>query len=357
MTSNDSPDGAKRIQRTLTWVIFLACAGGIAYVCLSMLRPFAGVIAWSTVLAIMCYPVHQRLVRSTRRPALSAFITSLLTVLAGVIPLLLLGSIAVNELLALGNSLRGGLPAQLEPLGHAPDPTTWLSTHLGLKDTTVAAWIQQRASELAQTSGRYLVSIATGALDAVVSSLLVVFALFLLLRDGDRIVGSIPALLPLERRRSEALLTRIKDVVQASVYGIVVIAVLQGVLCGAMLWLLNVPGAALWGIVTMFASLLPVVGAFAIWGPFTAYLALSGEWPHAVVLAIWGTFVVSGVDNILRPRLVAGRVGLSELAMFFAMLGGLTVFGALGIVLGPVAFATAAAIVETLQSPQAEARN
>ena len=86
-------------------------------------------------------------------------------------------------------------------------------------------------------------------------------------------------------------------------------------------------------------------------GPGTVYLALTGAWSHAIVLAIWGTFVVSGIDNVLRPRLVAGRVGLSELAMFFALLGGLSVFGALGVVLGPVAFATAAAIVETLREP------
>ena len=86
----------------------------------------------------------------------------------------------------------------------------------------------------------------------------------------------------------------------------------------------------------------------------TAYLALHGEWPRAMVLAIWGTLVVSGIDNIVRPRLLAGRVGLSELAMLFALLGGLSVFGSLGVVLGPVVFATAAAIVDTLRAPQAD---
>ena len=78
---------------------------------------------------------------------------------------------------------------------------------------------------------------------------------------------------------------------------------------------------------------------------------MTGAWSHAIVLAIWGALVVSGIDNVLRPRLVAGRVGLSELSMFFALLGGLSVFGALGVVLGPVVFATAAAIVETLREP------
>jgi len=107
------------------------------------------------------------------------------------------------------------------------------------------------------------------------------------------------------------LLSRIKDIVLASVYGVVVIAILQGALCGSMFRVLGIRAPALWGAVTVFASVLPVVGAFAVWGPGTLYLALTGAWSHAIVLAIWGTFVVSGIDNVLRPRLVAGRVGLS----------------------------------------------
>jgi predicted PurR-regulated permease PerM len=341
-------------QRALTWVIFGGAASILAYVCLAILRPFASVIAWSAVLAIICHPVHERLVRRTRRVALSAFITSLLTVLVCVIPLLLFCSIAVNECVALAHSLHGASNTQPGPLDRVAAPAAWVTARLGLDEAVVRGWLQQHVSDLARAIGQYSVSIATGVLGGLVSAFLVVFALFLLLRDGDGIVESIPDLLPFERQRSAALLQRIRDVVQGSVYGVVVIAVLQGVLCGSMLWLLRVPSAALWGAVTMFASLLPVVGAFAVWGPIAAYLAFSGGWSRAIVLAIWGTFVVSGVDNIVRPRLVAGRVGLSELAMLFAMLGGLSVFGGLGIVLGPVAFATAAAIVDTLRAPQGD---
>jgi predicted PurR-regulated permease PerM len=345
-----SDDGSTNMQRALTWVIFIGAAAAIAYLGFLILRPFAAVMAWSAVLAIICYPVHQRLLRKTQRLALSAFITSMLAVIACVVPLLLLASIAVKECVAFGQALQDALNGQGELLSRVLGPATWLTTHLGLDGATTSAWIKPHIGDLAGGVGRSIVSIATGVLDAGVSSVFVIFALFLLLRDGDRIVATIPDLLPFERQRGEALLRRIKDVVQASVYGVVLIAVVQGALCGAMLWLLGVPSAALWGVVTMFASLLPVVGAFAVWGPATLYLAASAEWPRAIVLAIWGTFVISGIDNILRPRLVAGRVGLSELPMLMAMLGGVSVFGALGIVLGPVVFATAAAIVDTLRA-------
>ena len=351
---DDSADSSTKIHRALKWVIFLGAAGAVVYLCLSILRPFAAVIAWSAVLAIICYPLHHRLVGKTGRVTLSALITSILTVVAFVIPLLLLGAIAVRECVALAHSWQVALNGEGEPLSKFAAPAAWISSHLGMDEAAIRAWLQPHISDLASSVARYTVSIASGVLEAVASSVLVILALFLLLRDGDAIIDSIPELLPFERSRSEALLGRIKDVVQASVYGVVVIALLQGALCGGMLWLLGVASAALWGVVTMFASLLPVVGAFAVWGPATAYLALNGEWGRAIVLALWGTFVVSGVDNVLRPRLVAGRVGVGELPMLFAMLGGLTVFGGLGIVLGPVVFATAAAIVDTLRGPQAD---
>ena len=179
----------------------------------------------------------------------------------------------------------------------------------------------------------------------------VVFALFLLLREGPRIVTVILDLLPFERQQSEAVLWRIRDVVHGSMHGVVVIALVQGALCGAMFWLLGVPSAALWGAATVVTSVIPLLGAAVVWVPGALYLGLTHDWARAIVLAMWGAVVVSSIDNVLRPRLVGDRVGLSELAMFFALLGGVRAFGLVGIVLGPVIFATIAAIVDVLTVP------
>jgi predicted PurR-regulated permease PerM len=348
-------DRSANVHRALTWAIFLGAVSAIAYVCLSILRPFASVIAWSAVLAIVCYPAHAWLVRKTGRVALSAFITSLLTVLAFVVPVLAIGGIAVDECAALGHWLQHAFQPGAQPPEQMTAALAWVGGHVGLDPGAIAAWIQEHISELGRGAGPYTASIAAGVLDAVASSVFVIVAMFLLLRDGQALLGTIPDLLPLERQRTETLFRRITDVVRASVNGVVVIAIVQGALCGAMFWVLGIPAAALWGMVTVFASVLPIVGAFAVWGPGTLYLAMTGQWSHAIVLALWGTFVVSGIDNVLRARLVAGRVSLSELAMFFALLGGVSVFGGLGVVLGPVAFATVAAIVDTLTTPDGPA--
>jgi predicted PurR-regulated permease PerM len=227
-----------------------------------------------------------------------------------------------------------------------------LTRRLGLDPDAIVAWAGAHASEWVAGAGHYTVSAAAGVGDAILSFALITVATFLLLRHGETLVAAIPDLLPFERTRSEALLRRIRDVVHASLHGVVTIATIQGVLCGGMFWLLGIPAAALWGLLTVFASMVPFVGTAAVWVPGTVYLLATGAWPKAIVLAVWGAGIVSSVDNLLRPRLVAGRVRLSGLAMFVAMLGGLRAFGALGIVLGPVLFATAAGIVDVLREMQ-----
>jgi len=334
------------------WSVFAAAAGVVVYLCALTVRPFLGVVAWSAMLATTCYPFHQRLLRRNGHAALSAFITSALMVLAVLLPLLVIVAAAVNQLLALGDVLRQAL---LDPDGITRRVTAALAPvaqRLGLDTDAIVAWGSGRASEWVAGAGQYTMSAAAGVGGALLSFGFTAFATFILLRHGESLVATIPDLLPFERSRSEALLLRIRDVVDASVYGVVTIAMIQGVLCGGMFWVLGVPAAALWGVATVFTSVVPFVGTAAVWVPGTIYLAATGAWPQAIVLAVWGSAIVSTVDNVLRPRLVAGRTRLSGLAMFVAMLGGLQAFGALGIILGPVLFTTVASMAELLREAQ-----
>jgi predicted PurR-regulated permease PerM len=350
--SDERPERPTNAPLMIKWSVFVAAAGVVIFLCLLIVRPFFGVLSWSTVIATTCYPFYQSLVRRTGRPALSAFVTSALMVLAVLLPLVFIGGVAVNQLLALGDSLR---QAVVDPGGLSRRVTTVLAPltqRLGLDADAIVAWASQHASEWVASAGQYTMSAAAGVGGALLSFAFTAFATFLLLRNGERLVAAISDLLPFERTRSEALLLRIREVVYASVYGVATIATIQGVLCGGMFWLLGVPAAALWGLVTVFASMVPFVGTAAVWVPGTVYLLMTGAWPKALVLGVWGAAVVSSVDNFLRPRLVAGRVRLSGVAMFVAMLGGLQAFGALGIILGPVLFATAVAIFDVLRETQ-----
>jgi predicted PurR-regulated permease PerM len=337
------------VHRILRWTIFLGAAALVVYLCLQILSPFVHVIAWSMVLAITFHPVHAWLVRTTTRPALSAILCSALVVIVFVVPLSFVASLAVTQFIALGESVQrtfGGEGVDTTtPLGQI---YAWITRTFDLDAPAILDWLRRHATEIAENAASYTVAIAASLTGALMSFIFIIFAMFLLFRDGHRMVARIPDLLPFDRTRSEALLLRIRDAIYGGVYGVVVIALLQGVLCGGMFWLLGVPSAALWGMVTVVTSVLPIFGAAAIWVPGAVYLGIVGEWTSAVILLIWGVIVISGVDNFLRPRLVGGRVGLSEIVMFFSLLGGLQVFGILGIVLGPVLFAVAASIIDVL---------
>ena len=350
--SDDSREQLANAPVALKWSVFLAIVGIVLLLCVLVVRPFFGVLAWSTVLAVTCYPLHQRLVRRTGRVRLSACVTSAVLVLAVLVPVVLVGAVAVHQLLAVGHSLREALQDPDGASRRIAAAGVPLLRRLGLDTGAIGEWASGNARQWVAAVGQRTMSAAAGVGGALVSFVFTAVATYLLLRHGEKLVATITDLLPFERTRSKALLLRIRDVVHACIYGVVTIAAIQGVLCGGMFWLLGVPAAALWGLVTMFASMVPVVGTAAVWVPGTVYLLATGAWPKAIVLAVWGAAIVSGVDNVLRPKLVAGRVRLSGLAMFVAMLGGLQAFGALGIILGPVLFATVAAILDLLRETE-----
>ena len=326
----------------------------IVFLCLLVLYPFADVIAWSSVLAIAVHPVHVRLVQYTGRVTLSALISSVLVVMVILMPALFLTGLAINQYLALRDYLQELAKAGFDPSTIAPlrQISEWLA-RMGLNATAIMGGVAQYTGELGRATAGYSLAIAANISNVVVSFIFTIFATFLLLRDGERLVRRMLDLLPFERARNDALLARIRDVIYASVYGVLVIAVIQGALTALMFWILGIPSAALWGAVTALTSVLPLIGSAAVWVPGAIYLVAIGRWPEAIVLGVWGGLVVGSVDNFVRPRLVGERVGLSELVTFFALLGGLRVFGLVGVVMGPLLFAVAASILDVLTEEKA----
>ena len=134
-------------------------------------------------------------------------------------------------------------------------------------------------------------------------------------------------MLPLERAQANEIFERTRDVIGASVYGVLVIATIQGMLGALAFWVLGLPSPLLWGVVMLFLSMIPMAGSFIVWVPAAIYLAVTGAWLKAVLLTVWGLLVIGTVDNFLRPKLVGERTHLHELLIFFSVLGGLQVFG------------------------------
>jgi predicted PurR-regulated permease PerM len=134
------------------------------------------------------------------------------------------------------------------------------------------------------------------------------------------------------------------------VYGVITIGIIQGTLGGLAFWVLGLPSAVVWGVVMTLLSMVPMLGAFLVWVPAAIYLALTGQYVKAILLALWGTLVIGMIDNFLRPKLVGSRTRLHELLIFFSVLGGLKVFGVLGVVLGPVVLAVTLALIDVYRT-------
>jgi predicted PurR-regulated permease PerM len=145
---------------------------------------------------------------------------------------------------------------------------------------------------------------------------------------------------------ADALLRRTSDTIRATVFGTVVVAIVQGALGGLMFWLLGLPAALLWGVVMAVLALIPVLGAFVVWVPAAIFLAVEGSWGKALLLTGWGTLVVGTIDNLLYPVLVGNKLRLHTVPVFFAIVGGLIVFGAAGVILGPVILAVTLGLVD-----------
>jgi predicted PurR-regulated permease PerM len=192
------------------------------------------------------------------------------------------------------------------------------------------------ASWLATSSA----SLLRGSMLELLTILLTFYLLFYFLRDRNAILGWLREISPLTEAEMNRLFQRIVDTVQATLYGTVAVAIVQGALGGLMFWLLGLPAPVLWGIIMGLLAIVPVLGAFVIWVPAAIYLALDGNWGKALILVGWGGVIVGGIDNLLYPILVGNRLRLHTVPTFVAIVGGIILFGPAGLLLGPLAVTT-----------------
>lgn len=335
----------------------LAVTAVALYLCWLMLQPFVAVLAWAAVLVIVFYPVHLRLLKRVKKPGLSALLSCLLVILIILVPVSLVTIAVLNEFSGAMNSLQATIAYLLDPASpYTGRLLGWASQYIDIEQLRSGQYLFERLKGVSgQVAGQTLGFIG-GVIGVIVQIFFVIFTMYYLFRDGDKIFATVRDALPLERAQATAVMARTRDVIGASVYGVMAIAVIQGLLGGIAFWALGVPSAIVWGVVMTFLSMIPMLGAFLVWVPAAAYLAITGHPVKAVLMVLWGTLVIGMADNFLRPKLVGERTKLHELLIFFAVLGGLQVFGVLGIVLGPVVLAITLALVEVFRAADRAAK-
>ena len=336
------------------WIAVLAVTAIALYLCWLMLRPFLGVLAWAVVLVIVFYPVHKTTASRIGRRSWSALVSCILVVLVVVLPLTVLVLAVIQELSKVVPNLPSNLsqtfsqqPAILGRLSQ------WVETRFGLDILGFQDFFIQQLKNVSEGLLGASFSLVGNIVSSIVKAFFVIFTMYYLFRDADKIVNKLPDALPLDREQSEALIFRTQQVVSASVYGVMTIAALQGLLAGLAYWILGIPSPILWAVLTAFVCMIPIAGSFLVWAPLAIYLIATGHWTKAVLLVVWGALVISTIDNLLRPKLVGTQTRLHELFIFFSVLGGISVFGLLGIVLGPVVLAITLGLLQTFSRSSA----
>ena len=166
--------------------------------------------------------------------------------------------------------------------------------------------------------------------------LLTLFIAFFMFLQGDDFIQAIKELSPLDPAHNDEILRETEVTIKATLWGTVIVAVAQGTLGGVGFLIFGLHQPAFWGTVMIPASVIPVVGSTIIWGPAAIYLLFTGHIPAGVGLILWGGVVVSVIDNILKPILMKGSGETPSIFILFSILGGLTYFGMIGFILGPL---------------------
>jgi predicted PurR-regulated permease PerM len=338
---------------TVRWLALLLALLAALYLCWLMLQPFVNVLLWALVLVVVFMPVHRRILARFGSPTTSAVLSTLLVVVTILVPASFVTVAVVGELTQLAGSLSSGDTQlwKLQPI--ITRVTTWLGPYIDLHQFQSKDFLLERLQGLSGTLANGTLGMVGGLVSTVVQTFLVIFTMFYVFRDGDAIRHAFYDVFPLERAQARAVVARTSEVVAASVYGVLVIAAIQGTLGGFIFWVLGLTSPLLWGVVMFFLSMIPMAGAFLVWAPAALVLVVSGAWLKGVFLTAWGVLVVGSIDNFLSPRLVGKRARLHELLIFFSVLGGLDVFGVLGIVLGPVTVALTLALFDVVRQANA----
>jgi predicted PurR-regulated permease PerM len=336
------PDQLAR-QRSTT-LVFYGCILLLGYLIYLLFQPFLVPLAWAAIFAAFFFPNYKRMEARLGSNTAAAISTAAVTLII-VVPFVLITiafiqqasqtigqiDIATNSSKGLARVQRAWMWAQRQRLGH----------NLGsfedfLKDAT--AWL---AGIVATSAGVLLRNFVVLVFDLVI----MLFALFFFFRDGDAIISRLRRVLPFDPTFRDRRIAEASDLIRASITAGLAVAMVQGTIGGIAFAVLGLGAPIFWGVIMAFFALLPL-GAWVIWGPVAGWLLLTGQVARGVALIAVGAGVVGIIDNILRPILLSGRTQMNGLLVFISLLGGLAVFGLLGLVLGPIIMATSISFVD-----------
>jgi predicted PurR-regulated permease PerM len=341
-------------QKRLGTVFFYGIVAILAYFAFLIFQPFLPALCWAIIIVVVSYPAYVRLTRRFR-PTLAALICTGGVTLVLIVPALVIMAAFVRQGVQAVQHIQVQIATGhfdwvnrvwLELQSRFPDnDTTSLATLLSRYADNAAAYVAARLGTLLKNTALFLFHLSV-----------TILAMFYLYRDGQSFMARIREVLPFESLHSERMINEARDLIFASVVSSLVAAAAHGILGGFAFGLAGITAPVFWGVMMGFFSLVPVVGSALIWVPAAISLIANGHLTAGILVAVFCSIVVGLVDNLLRPWVISGRAEMGGLVVFISVLGGISVFGLLGVVVGPIIVATGASLLD-LYAPGSPAGN
>ncbi len=316
----------------------------LGYLVFRIFQPFLVPLAWSAVLAIFFYPLYERLLKRMS-PKRAALVSTLAVTFLLIVPALLVLFYTARQGLEASARLQASLAVhgQGPDQGFLPDVEAWLRNRLpaSMQSVDIEGQLQQGAEKFGSFVAGSLGALLKNFANFFVNLFLMIFTLFFMFRDGKSVVRALRHLMPFDDDIQREMMKESRELIFASVAVALVIAGIQGFLGGVAFAVTGISTPIFWGVVTAFFSVVPVVGSALIWVPGAVWLFATGHWGKAIILIAICGGVSTVADNIVRPLLLSNRTRLNDLLVFVGVIGGLEVFGLLGLVAGPTILAAA----------------
>jgi len=344
LSSNETSFGGNGgWSRTRIRAIALGGLAGIGiYLCYRLAQPCIPSLVWAGALALIFAPLQRWIETRVSRPSLAAACSMAIIGLLVVAPATWFAQRLAGEAAAVPQRIEKQLATGKWHTGADQHPQVarllgLAEQHVGLSDnpSIPATWLKTITSRLIKESAI-----------AAVQVCLTLYFLFYFLRDRVQVLKHIRSFLPLTERETDTLFCRVNDAIHATLYGMLALSALQGLLGGLMFWWLGVPSPWFWALVAAIFAFVPVVDTFVLWLPAAVYLGLEGRWGEALGVAALGSLLVRGIENFLYPALVKDRLKVPSVSIFVSLVGGLFLFGWSGLVLGPVILTVTSALLE-----------
>jgi predicted PurR-regulated permease PerM len=335
--------------------IFFALAVGIFWLTYRLVAPFLVPICWAAVFAILFYPLYRRLAKRVKRDSLASILMVLLILVLIIGPMTYLGLALVDEAVS-AIARVNDLYSSANPKALVPIDIPWLETikvklspYFDVSKINANEVIKQTIDNIGGLIVNKTASFVGNVTKAVLLFLMMLFTTYYFFKSGPAIVHKIKRLVPLGQDKTDDFFNKLRDIIYATMYSGVAIALIQGLLGGLLFHFVGIPSALFWGAIMAFLSILPFIGAFIVYIPAGLYFIFNGSPLKGMIVIGVGAIIVSQVDNFLRPYLVAGKTSMHPLVLFFSMTGGVTVFGLLGLVVGPLLAAAFLSLLDVFE--------